>query len=325
MEGRQILDGLVVSQEVIHTLKQKKEPGMMMKLDLSKAYNRLNWKYLESILQAYGFYNRWVKWILSMISMPNFSILLNDTPTATFNASRGLRQGDSLSPFLFIIEIEGLGRYIKKELRERKIKGLCLWGNNIPVTHQQFIDNIMIFYKVSIREVKKVKEIPEVFMEALGTEINKDKSSTFIFNSPEMVKTHLTITLGFKKGELPTKYLGTMLNIISLRIANWKPILEKLKSRLENWSFQTLNIADRLVLLKSTLQSIPIYPLPVMEIPKGVCAKMIEIYRKFLWGGPKQQKKWALSSWNNLTKTKEEGGLGLRDPFILNQVLAVKI
>jgi len=62
-----------------------------------------------------------------------------------------------------------------------------------------------------------------------------------------------------------------------------------------------------------------------MAAPKGVCTKMIEIYRKFLWGGPKQQKKWALCSWNNLTKPKEKGGLGLRDPSILNQVLAAKL
>eukprot|EP00253_Pinus_taeda_P023557 PITA_23557 len=305
VEGRQILDGLVVSQEVIHTLKQKKEPGMMIKLDLSKAYDRLNWNYLDSILQAFGFFKRWVKWIHSMISTPNFSILLNGTPTSVFNATRGLRQGDPLSPFLFIIVAEGLGRYFKKELRERKIKGLRPWGNNLPVTHEQFVDDIMLLCTVSLREVKRVKGILELFMEASGTEINKDKSSTFIFNAPETVKAHLTRTLGFRVGELPTKYLGTLLAANPLWLANWQPTIEKFKNRLANWSFRSLNIAARLVLLNFILQSIPIYPLSVMAVPKGVCTKMIEIFRKFLWGGPKQQKKWALLSWNSLTKAKE--------------------
>lgn len=91
MEGRKILDGLVVSQEVMHTLKKKKEKNMLIKLDLPKAYDRLNWKYLEAILQAFGFCDRWVKWVLSMISTPNFSILLDGAPSATFNALRGLR------------------------------------------------------------------------------------------------------------------------------------------------------------------------------------------------------------------------------------------
>eukprot|EP00253_Pinus_taeda_P006274 PITA_06274 len=291
IEGRQIMDGLVVSQEVSHTLKKKKEPCMMLKLDLSKAYHRLRWKYVDAILQTFGFYSRWVKWVLSMVSTPNFSILLNGTPTAPFNASQGLRQGDPLSPFLFIIAAERLGRYIKKELRERNVKGLCLWGNGIPVTHQQFVDDIMIFCKVSLHEVQKVKEILEIFMAASGTEINKEKSSAFIFNSPEIVKNHLIRILGFRKGELPTKYLGTMLDISLLRVENWQPIIEKLKSRLENWTFRSLNI----------------------------------VARKFLWGGPKQQKKWALCSWNRLTRLKEEGGLRIRDPATLNQVLAAKL
>lgn len=90
IEGRQILDGLVVAHEVIHTLKMKKEKGMLIKLNLSKAYDRLNWRYLEAILQAFGFCDRWVKWVLSMISTPNFSIPVNGAPSATFNASRGL-------------------------------------------------------------------------------------------------------------------------------------------------------------------------------------------------------------------------------------------
>ena len=74
-------------------------------------------------------------------------------------------------------------------------------------------------------------------MEALGTEIDKDKSNTFLFSTPEVVKTHLTRILGFRFGELPTKYLGNILASNPLRIANWQQTIEKLKNRLENWSF----------------------------------------------------------------------------------------
>lgn len=261
VEGRQIPDGLVVAQEVIQTLKTKKEKGMLIKLDLSKAYDRLSWNYLETILKAFGFCDRWVKWVLSMISTPNFSILLNEAPSTTFNATRGLRQGDPLSPFLFIITAEGLGRYFKKELRERNIQGLRLWGNQTTVTHQQFVDDIMIYCKASMKEVRRIKKILEVFMEGSRIEVNNEKSRNFFFNTVEPTKNHLTRIFGYRNGDLPTKYLGTMLDSSSLKIGNCKNILEKIMKTLENWNFCTLNLAARVVFLKSTIQVIPIYPL----------------------------------------------------------------
>eukprot|EP00253_Pinus_taeda_P035212 PITA_35212 len=178
VEGRKILDGLVVAQEVIHSLNQNKRKGMMIKLDLSKAYDRLNWRYLSAVLEAYGFEKRWIEWILSMVSTPIFSILVNGLPTKTFNASRGIR---------------------------------------------------------------------------------------------------------------------------------------------------LLNIASRLVLLKSVLQSIPVYTLSIRAASKGVCEKLREIFGKFVCSGPTQQRKWALVSWANLIQRKEEGGLGVRDPEILNKVLGAKL
>eukprot|EP00253_Pinus_taeda_P035962 PITA_35962 len=252
VEGRQILDGLVVTQEVIHSMKTKKQKGMMIKLDLLKAYDRVSWQYLEEILRSFGFSKRWISWVLSCISTPNFSILVNGTPSKTFKASRGIRQGDPISPFLFILAAEGLGRYLKQERVAGNIKGLRLWGNDLPITHQQFVDDIMLV------------------------------------------------------GE-PTG------------------ILDKLTNRMANWTFRTLNIAGRIVLVKSVLQAIPIYPLLIMAVPQGVCVKIREVLRKFIWGGSSNQKKWALVSWKHLIKHKEEGGLGLRDPSKLNKILGAKL
>eukprot|EP00253_Pinus_taeda_P012904 PITA_12904 len=325
VEGRQILDGLVVAQEMIHTLNQQKRKGMMIKLDLSKAYDRLNWKYLCAVLEVFGFAKRWIEWIFSMISTPFFSILVNGNPSKPFNASRGIRKGDPLSPFLFILAADGLGRIIKRETRRNKLRGLKLWGNNLTITHQEFVDDIMLYGEVSLREVRIIKDVLETFSEASGMEINKEKSCTFIFNTPEAIKAHLTRTLGFKQGELPTKYLGNQLDIHPTRMKNWQEVIDKIKKRLSNWAFRSLNIASRIVLLKAVLQSIPVYSLSIRAAWKGVCAKLREIFGKFIWGGPTQQRKWALVSWTNLIKRKEEGGLRLRDPEALNKVLGEKL
>eukprot|EP00253_Pinus_taeda_P015299 PITA_15299 len=325
VEGRQILDGLVVTQEVIHSMKTKKQKGMMMKLDLSKAYDRVSWQYLAEILRSFGFSSRWIRWVLSCISTPNFSVLVNDTPSKTFKASKGIRQGDPISPFLFILAVEGLGKYLKQERVDGNIKGLRLWGNDLPITHQQFVDDIMLFGEPTVREVRNLKKALDLFAEASGMEINKDKSCTFIFNTVETVKRHLSRLLGFKQGDLPTKYLGNILDYSSKRLKNWQGILNKLTNRMANWTFRTLNIAGRIVLVKSVLQAIPIYPLSSMAVPQGVCGKIREILRKFIWGGSSNQKKWALVSWKHLIKHKEEGGLGLRDPSKLNKILGAKL
>eukprot|EP00253_Pinus_taeda_P010222 PITA_10222 len=267
VEGRQILDGLVVTQEVIHSMKTKKQKGMMIKLDLSKAYDRVIWQYLEEILRSFGFSNRWISWVLSCISTPNFSILVNGTPSKTFKASRGIRQGNPISPFLFILAAEGLGRYLKQERVVGNIKGLRLWGNDLPITHQQFVDDIMLFGEPTVWEVRNLKRTLDLFAEASGMEINKDKSCTFIFNTVEIVKRNLSRLLGFKQGDLPTKYLGNILDYSSKRLKNWQGILDKLTSRIANWTFRTLNMAGTIVLVKSVLQAIPIYPL-LWQFPK---------------------------------------------------------
>lgn len=160
VEGKKILDGLVVSQKVVHSLNVKKEEGMMIKLDLSKSYDHLNWNYLK-FLRAFGFCNRWIECVYTMISSTNFSILVNGTPSHPFKVSIGLRQRDPLSPFLFIIALEGLGRQIRKEVRERNLKGIQICGNNLPITHHQFVDEIMLFFNVSLKEARRIKEILE--------------------------------------------------------------------------------------------------------------------------------------------------------------------
>jgi len=91
VEGRQITDGIILTHEIIHSLKISKKPCMLLKLDLSKAFDRLSWKYTEKILMAFGFDPSWVRWVMSLISSSFFSVLINGIPSDTFHPSRGIR------------------------------------------------------------------------------------------------------------------------------------------------------------------------------------------------------------------------------------------
>eukprot|EP00253_Pinus_taeda_P032882 PITA_32882 len=165
VEGGQITDGIILNHEIINSLKQSRKPGMLLKIDLSKAFDSISWDYMQKVLKAFGFDNAWIRWVSSLISSAFFSILINGIPTSTFRASRGIRQGDPLSPFLFIIMVEGLGRCIKNAIQSQDLKGITL--HQAPtVSHQQFIDDNMIFGYSSVQEARALNSLLLLFSKA---------------------------------------------------------------------------------------------------------------------------------------------------------------
>jgi hypothetical protein len=125
-EGYQILDGIIISHESIHSLKTSKKSGMILKLDLSKPVDQINWDFLREILGDFFFDPSWISWILNLISFAFFYIMVNVSPSPTFKYSRGLRKRDHLYPYLLIILIECLGTYLKQALLEGHLKGLSI-------------------------------------------------------------------------------------------------------------------------------------------------------------------------------------------------------
>eukprot|EP00253_Pinus_taeda_P002455 PITA_02455 len=126
VERRQILDNIIQAHEVVHSLITNKQGGMIIQLDIVKAYDKLSWTYIRAVLKSYGFDYNWIKWVMVLVTTASCSILLNDSPSKTFKPTRGLKQGDPLSPFLFILMMEGLGRAIITTKEEGRIQGLRL-------------------------------------------------------------------------------------------------------------------------------------------------------------------------------------------------------
>lgn len=118
VEGRKIIYGIILTHEIIHSLKFHKMAGMLLKIDLSKAFDKLSWMYIQKTLTSFGFLPIWIRWVMSLISSTFFSILVNRIPLTPFQPTRGIRQGDPLSPFLFVLMAEGLGRIIKHTLHD---------------------------------------------------------------------------------------------------------------------------------------------------------------------------------------------------------------
>ena len=166
--GRQILNGVVIASEAIHSMATSKEKAMFIKLDLAKAYDRVSWDFLANVLLAFGFDMEWVDWVLSCVTFPSFSVLINGEPTDLFYASRGLRQGDPISPYLFIIMAEGLGRFIKSQADLGLVRG-WKWHNDIPAyTHLQFVDDTGLMGLATINEARNFRMILDIYLKASG-------------------------------------------------------------------------------------------------------------------------------------------------------------
>jgi len=144
LEGRKILDKIIQAHEIIHTLKSRKKNGMIIQLDFAKAYDKSSFHYMTKTMEAYGFDNHLIQWVMTLVSTTSFSILVNGSPAKPFYPSWGLRQGDPLSPFLFILMMEGLSRTIKAANEACTIKGLQLYEDCPSTTHQQFVDDTML-------------------------------------------------------------------------------------------------------------------------------------------------------------------------------------
>lgn len=155
---------------------------MIKQLDLAKSYDMLNWTHIRKVLLAFGFDHNWVRWVMALVTSSSFSILVNGSPSKNFTPSRGLRQEDPLSPFLFILMMEGLSHSIMHAKQVGNIKGLQLSKTGQALTHEKFVDGTMLQGIPKIKEALAYKKTLSDFAMATGMEVNLSKSKIFFFN-----------------------------------------------------------------------------------------------------------------------------------------------
>jgi hypothetical protein len=152
---------------------------MAVKIDMEKAFDCMEWNFILTILTALGFHSTWINWIRICITSPSFSILINGSPFGLFNPERGLRQGDPISPFLFILGTEVLSRLLLCHESQELVKGIKIARNCSSITHLLFADDLILFAKATSSEATLLKSILDRYCQWSGQAVNTSKSSIY--------------------------------------------------------------------------------------------------------------------------------------------------
>ena len=170
---------------------------MAVKLDISKAYDRVKWDFIEKVMRRMGFHDKWVGWVLKCITTVSYSILINGEAHGNISPTRGLRQGDPLSPYLFLLCTEAFSALIDDASNRQKLNGVSICRGCPSVTHLFFADDSLLFCKADRGEVSKLLEILELYEAASRQKINIEKSSvTFSHNTSLETRNEVLGTLG---------------------------------------------------------------------------------------------------------------------------------
>ncbi|RVW53160.1 LINE-1 reverse transcriptase-like [Vitis vinifera] len=323
--GRQILDASLIANEVIDAWQKREEKGLIYKLDIEKAYDSLNWQFFMKVMRKMGFGSKWLGWMWSCISTDKFSMLVNGVPTGFFPSSKGLRQGDPLSPYLFVMGMEVLSNLIRRAVEGGFLSGCRIRGGGrqpVHISHMLFADDTIIFCEARKEHLTHLSWILFWFEAASGLRINLDKSEIIPVGKVDEME-EMAAELGCKVGSMPFVYLGLPLGAPNKNTSMWDGVEEKMR-RVARWKRQYISKGGRLILIKSTMASMPLYQMSLFRMPKSVAQRLEKLQRDFLWGGGNLERKVHLVNWEVVCTEKEKGGLGLRKLVPLNKALLGK-
>ncbi|CAL1391746.1 unnamed protein product [Linum trigynum] len=325
--GRQTADNILVVQEVLHSFRKKrgKKGGLVFKIDLEKAYDRLRWDFLRDTLKEVGLPSSWINCIMYCVEQNRMRILWNGELSEPFSPSRGVRQGDPLSPYLFVLCMERLSHRIDHAVREGLWKPVKLSVNGPPLTHLFFADDLLLFAEAENRQITIIRQCLEDFCFSSGQRVNYSKS--IIYVSPNIGRrkaTQMSQRAGIPLKAALGKYLGIQAIQERVTKGRYQSLILRIQKRMAPWKARRLSFAARLTLTQSVSVSLPVYNMQTELIPMGVCRSIDKLNRDFIWGDEEEKTKMHLVAWEKMTKSKKQGGVGIRPTRQANLAMLAK-
>ena len=313
IHGRQILDGILIANEFVEDAKRLKKDLLLFRVYFDKAFDSIDWTYLEAVMKKMNFPTLWRKWIMECISTASASVLVNGCPTDEFKFERGLRQGNPLSPFLFLIAAEGLNVMMNALVEAGLFSNYKVGANNLlSITNLQFADDTLLIGDRSWANIRALKALLLLFEATSGLKVNFHKSMLVSVNIHDSWLAEAASVLNCKLGKLPFLYLRLPIGGDPCKLKFWQPLIDRLKSRLSDWKSKNLSLGGQLVLLKSVLSSLPIYFLSFFKAPAGIISSIESIFNCFFCLGCEEVMKISWINYDTICSKKENRGLGVQ-------------
>ncbi|GJT85895.1 RNA-directed DNA polymerase, eukaryota [Tanacetum coccineum] len=323
IKDRQILDGPFILNEVMSWCKKKKKQTLLFKVDFEKAYDSVRWDFLDDVLGKFGFGDKWRKWIQCCLHSSKGSIIINGSPTDEFQFGRGLKQGDPLSPFLFLLIMESLHISFQRVVDAGMFHGIDV-GGLVNLSHMFYADDAVFIGEWSESNITSLIHVLDCFHKVSGLKINMCKSKIMGIEVDNGKVSRAATKFGCLVLKAPFLYLGSYVGGDMNKIQSWKDIIDRIRRRLSRWKMKMLSIGGRLMLIKSVLGSMPIFHMSMFKVPAGVIQILESLRSKFFNGHESSGKKASWVQWKKALAPKDNGGLGIFSLYALNRGLIFK-
>ncbi|WJX46635.1 beta-amyrin 28-monooxygenase [Trifolium repens] len=324
LKGRQLVEGVVVINEAIDFAKKSGKDCLIFKVDFEKAYDSVDWGFLDYMLRRFGFNTKWRGWMKACVCTGCMSILVNGSPTEEINIKKGLKQGDPLAPLLFLLVSDGLGALMRKAVERGRFKPFCVGRNNMQISMLQYADDTLCIGEATVDNLWAIKSVLRGFEMASGLKVNFWKSCIMGVNVSNEFLDMASGFLNCRIGQIPFIYLRLPVGANPRLVSTWSPMLDVIRKRLGSWGNKYVSLGGRIVLINAVLSSIPIFFLSYMKLPVKVWREVVKIQRNFLWGGLSLKRRISWVKWEDICRSKKEGGLGIRDLRVVNLSLLAK-
>ena len=286
---------------------------MAIKIDLEKAYDKLEWSFIRRMLIRINLPTNLVDLIMSCVSSVTTLILFNGSPLDLISLSRGIRQGDPLFLYIFILYVDYLSQLIEEKCNNKMWSSVKASRSGPAFLHLMFADDLVLFAKADLLNCSSIRDVLDEFCAMSGQTISESKSRVYFSpNVDQDSRESLSDILGCRSTLNLGKYLGIPIKHPNSSSQDFNFILDRIKGKLAGWKANLLSLARRVVLVQTSTSTIPSYAMQCSYLPDRILQGVDHVNKNFLWGLTDTVKKMHWVGWHKVTKLKSEGGLGLQ-------------